>query len=116
MRISDWSSDVCSSDLGMTVDRSHVLATPGLDAHGTSVALSRHRDGTAVHYGRDAFTDEVQLARTLGRERPKHMELDYTDRTSNVGDRDRKSISLNSRHSCAHRMPSPACKKKIRNS
>src|SRR3546814_10504015 len=32
---------------GMTVDRSHVLATPGLDAHGTYVALSRHRDGPA---------------------------------------------------------------------
>src|SRR3546814_4280975 len=71
----------------MTVDRSHVLATPGLDAHGTYVALSRHRDGTAVHYGRDDFTDEVKLARTLGRERPKDMALDYTDRTSNVGDR-----------------------------
>jgi len=30
---------------GMTVDRTHVLATPGMDAHGSYVALSRHRDG-----------------------------------------------------------------------
>lgn len=30
---------------GMTLDRTHVLATPGLDAHGSYVALSRHRDG-----------------------------------------------------------------------
>src|SRR3546814_12586125 len=83
MRISDWSSDVCSSDLpcidrhqgvvddgrsvafdlkdyahvdhgyaatihksqGVTVDRAHVLATPGMDRHSASVALSRHRDG-----------------------------------------------------------------------
>ena len=30
---------------GMTVDRIHVLATPGMDAHSSYVALSRHRDG-----------------------------------------------------------------------
>ena len=30
---------------GMTVDRTHVLATPGMDAHSSYVALSRHRDG-----------------------------------------------------------------------
>ncbi len=29
---------------GMTVDRTHVLATPGLDSHSSYVALSRHRD------------------------------------------------------------------------
>src|SRR3546814_665542 len=29
---------------GMTVDRAHVLATPGLDRHSAYVALSRHRD------------------------------------------------------------------------
>ena len=62
---------------GMTVDRTHVLATPGLDAHATYVALSRHRDGTALHYGRDDFADEVQLRRTLSRERPKDMAMDY---------------------------------------
>jgi Ti-type conjugative transfer relaxase TraA len=30
---------------GITLDRTHVLATPGMDAHGSYVALSRHRDG-----------------------------------------------------------------------
>ncbi len=45
---------------GMTVDRTHVLATPGLDAHGSYVALSRHRDGMDLHYGRDDFADEDQ--------------------------------------------------------
>jgi hypothetical protein len=29
----------------VTVDRAHVLATPGMDRHGAYVALSRHRDG-----------------------------------------------------------------------
>ncbi len=67
---------------GMTVDRTHVLATPGLDAHATYVALSRHRTGTALHYGRDDFADEQQLRQTLARERPKDMALDYDARTS----------------------------------
>ena len=67
---------------GMTVDRTHVLATPGLDAHATYVAMSRHRDGTALHYGRDDFADEQQLRRTLSRERPKDMALDYEPRPS----------------------------------
>lgn len=66
---------------GMTVDRTHVLATPGMDAHSTYVALSRHRAETAVHYGRDDFQDEAQLRRTLARERPKDMVLDYDSRS-----------------------------------
>lgn len=62
---------------GMTIDRTHVLATPGLDAHASYVALSRHKSGTALHYGRDDFADETALRRALGRERPKDMALDY---------------------------------------
>jgi Ti-type conjugative transfer relaxase TraA len=61
---------------GMTVDKTHVLATPGLDAHASYVALSRHRQGAALHYGRDDFADEAALRRTLSRERPKDMALD----------------------------------------
>lgn len=67
---------------GMTVDRTHVLATPGLDAHASYVALSRHRHGTALHYGRDDFADENVLRQTLGRERPKDMALDYRDQAT----------------------------------
>jgi hypothetical protein len=67
---------------GMTVDRTHVLATPGLDAHASYVALSRHRDGTALHYGRDDLADEAALRHTLARERPKDMALDYERRAS----------------------------------
>ena len=62
---------------GMTVDRTHVLATPGMDAHGSYVALSRHRDGTDLHYGRDDFADQNRLARTLSRDRSKDMATDY---------------------------------------
>lgn len=62
---------------GVTIDRTHVLATPGLDRHATYVALSRHREGVQVHYGRDDFADAGKLARTLSRERGKDMATDY---------------------------------------
>jgi Ti-type conjugative transfer relaxase TraA len=62
---------------GMTVDRAHVLATPGLDAHGSYVALSRHRDGVDLHYGRDDFAGQERLTRTLSRDRAKDMASDY---------------------------------------
>ncbi|QPC93279.1 Ti-type conjugative transfer relaxase TraA [Mesorhizobium sp. INR15] len=62
---------------GMTVDRTHVLATPGLDAHGSYVALSRHRDGMDLYYGGDDFATGERLVRTLSRDRAKDMALDY---------------------------------------
>ncbi|MCB2062101.1 MAG: AAA family ATPase, partial [Novosphingobium sp.] len=62
---------------GMTVDRAHVLTTPGMDSHSAYVAMSRHRDGLALHYGRDDFADQLKLVRTLSRERKKDMAGDY---------------------------------------
>jgi Ti-type conjugative transfer relaxase TraA len=62
---------------GVTVDRAHVLATPGMDRHSAYVTLSRHRDGVQLHYGRDDFAGQRQLVRTLGRERAKDMASDY---------------------------------------
>ena len=62
---------------GVTVDRVHVLATPGIDRHAAYVALSRHRDSVDLHYGRDDFADQGRLVRTLSRERTKDMASDY---------------------------------------
>ena len=62
---------------GVTVDRNHVLATPGMDQHSSYVALSRHRESVSLHYGRDDFADVGKLARTLSRERVKDMVSDY---------------------------------------
>jgi len=62
---------------GVTVDRAHVLATPGMDRHSGYVGLSRHRDGVRLHYGRDDFTDQSKLARVLSRDRGKDMAGDY---------------------------------------
>jgi Ti-type conjugative transfer relaxase TraA len=62
---------------GVTVDRTHVLATPGLDRHSAYVALSRHRDRIDLHYGRDDFENLNRLGRVLSRERAKDMALDH---------------------------------------
>ena len=62
---------------GMTLDRTHVLATRGMDAHASYVALSRHRDGMDLHYGRDDFASQDRLIRTLSRDRAKDMASDY---------------------------------------
>ncbi|RWE78220.1 MAG: Ti-type conjugative transfer relaxase TraA [Mesorhizobium sp.] len=62
---------------GMTVDRTHVLATPGMDVHGSYVALTRHRDGMDMHYGSDDFATRERLLRTLSRDRAKDMVSDY---------------------------------------
>ncbi|MDT0577145.1 Ti-type conjugative transfer relaxase TraA [Croceicoccus sp. F390] len=63
---------------GVTVDRAHVLATPGMDRHSAYVGLSRHRDDMQLHYGRDDFADQRQLVRALSRDRGKDMAGDYT--------------------------------------
>ncbi len=68
---------------GMTVDRTHVLATPGMDAHSSYVALSRHRDGVDLYYGGDDFANQDRLVRTLSRDRAKDMAADY-ERTDPV--------------------------------
>ncbi|MDX7324782.1 hypothetical protein, partial [Providencia rettgeri] len=58
-----------------------------MDRHSAYVALSRHRDGVQLHYGRDDFADLASLTRTLGRERAKDMASDY-DHAPDSRDRD----------------------------
>jgi Ti-type conjugative transfer relaxase TraA len=82
---------------GMTVDRSHVLATPGMDAHASYVALSRHRDGTELHYGRDDFADGDRLVRTLSRDRAKDMASDYDQRDPAQDYAERRGITFRER-------------------
>ena len=67
----------CTRAQGVTVDRAHVLATPHMDRHAAYVGLTRHRDGVALHYGRDDFAEPAKLVRTLGRELAKDTTLDY---------------------------------------
>ena len=76
---------------GMTVDRTHVLATPGMDAHGSYVVLSRHRDGMDLHYGHDDFASQDKLINTLSRDRSKDMATDYQPAQSYA---ERRGITL----------------------
>jgi hypothetical protein len=82
---------------GMTVDRSHVLATPGMDRHGAYVAMSRHREGMAFHYGRDDFKNQDQLVRTLSRDRLKDMAQDYAKADPAQAFAERRGISFGER-------------------
>ena len=82
---------------GMTVDRIHVLATPGMDAHSSYVALSRHRDGMELHYGRDDFANPDRLTRTLSRDRAKDMASDYEQRDPAQGYAERRGITFRER-------------------
>src|SRR3546814_4240806 len=109
MRISDWSSDVRSSDLH--VERQQPGEFLGVDGRNRGQAAQRRRVQhqyvqrlPAVRNGMgqppDAFAvDQVQ--RRGGRMAASLMNAIL----------DRKSTRLNSSHSCASRMPSSACKK-----
>jgi hypothetical protein len=82
---------------GMTVDRAHVLATPGMDRHGSYVGMSRHRDGVQLHYGRDDFKDDARLVRILSRERAKDMASDYAQRGPARDYAERRGITFGER-------------------
>ncbi|WP_316187424.1 MULTISPECIES: Ti-type conjugative transfer relaxase TraA [unclassified Bradyrhizobium] len=82
---------------GITVDRVHVLATPGMDAHSSYVALSRHRDGVELHYGRDDFAGQDRLTRALSRDRAKDMASDYEDAAPVQSYAERRGITFRER-------------------
>src|SRR3546814_7828955 len=92
MRISDWSSDVCSSDLeqaDLRRQRKHAdeQRPPGREGDGDDKIGDRRRG----HHPRPDETEAVHHITDLG---------------NLLGDR--KSTRLNSSHSCASRMPSSA--------
>ncbi|MFD2431265.1 Ti-type conjugative transfer relaxase TraA [Sphingobium scionense] len=81
----------------VSVDRTHALATPGMDRHGTYVVLTRHREGVDFHYGRDDFKDDSRLVRTLSRERAKDMASDYERRDPAKEFAERRGFSFGER-------------------
>src|SRR3546814_7935811 len=137
MRISDWSSDVCSSDLGLFrvvgdgvfVDGDMSLAqgsfgffagnTLGAQINQHDVAFGTARydaqaaldQSTCQHVG--VLDDLGRVLFELGRQRffegNRLGGNDMHERTAlNAGEEDRKSTSLNSSQQCAYRMPSSA--------
>src|SRR3546814_3146673 len=134
MRISDWSSDVCSSDLvdywlkvedrlnrELAIDKT--LHTPvnfivhtiqevndGL-AHGRYFFMDVAKDGIALY----EFDDkELHTPRPKTPQQALDMAREYFDSYFPAAmqsfEGDRKSPRLNSSHSCASRMPSYAYK------
>jgi Ti-type conjugative transfer relaxase TraA len=61
----------------VTVDRTHVLATPSMDRHLAYVALTRHRHKVALHWSEESFGSPARLVARLSRERAKDTTLDY---------------------------------------
>jgi hypothetical protein len=62
---------------GVTVDRTHVLATRHMDRHAAYVGLSRHRERVDLHWSVDEIGSRERLDRVLGREWLKDTSLDY---------------------------------------
>src|SRR3546814_5386133 len=107
MRISDWSSDVCSSDLksvAAVVTRSQQIAVPcgASQIFGKIAAIRRP--------ARMPVQKIVHLCPPLARDDRADSIEKFAAGHNQIGDR--KSTRLNSSHSCAPRMPASACKKK----
>src|SRR3546814_6174859 len=107
MRISDWSSDVCSSDLGR-------LSMPLLRRlAGVAVALACLWSAAApaaetvrvgvLKYGTVNWEISIIQRHEMDVQHGFHLEV-----LELASDQDRKSTRLNSSHYCASRMPSSA--------
>jgi Ti-type conjugative transfer relaxase TraA len=79
---------------GITVDRSHVLASKYFDKHTAYVAMSRHREGADLYYAKEEFAGFNALARVLGRERAKDVTLDY-NKAHNIETKEDKLLEAN---------------------
>src|SRR3546814_4904169 len=105
MRISDWSSDVCSSDL-YAVRTCGILPVKNIKIQPHLVFdITQRASGAA---SADLRNSASSLMGGLGSRNSEFHPIlpGQTDRVP-----DRKSTRLNSSHSCASRMPSSASKK-----
>src|SRR3546814_6926504 len=122
MRISDWSSDVCSSDLRRAVfllqlgrgERSFdKLRTNGRwVSSGLAARLDQRR---SERLGRRLAAPQHELEHRIKAfafvDRAFDQRLGQVEREPRIGaDEDRKSTRLNSSHQCASRMPSSGLK------
>src|SRR3546814_9863788 len=108
MRISDWSSDVCSSDLLADDPAVHPLAVAGRIEAGLVAAfvhLAEARGvpdlGAEVAIALDAALGELDVAALRGQRREgeaHRVGAELVDEVERVQDVDRKSTRLNSSH------------------
>src|SRR3546814_5078204 len=125
MRISDWSSDVCSSDLeaevaeeGRRVVTGRVLPDRRVDADGEGDDVGEQRGRQRQDGGEpEAVADDVGY-RQLELEGIAEVALQQAEQPQPVlldhrlVEADRKSTRLNSSHYCAYRMTYLALKNK----
>src|SRR3546814_7309057 len=108
MRISDWSSDVCSSDLRYLFDLGSTEFGGRLDKRRFGAESAKRRFVAGVHHRLSHANQFTGASLILT---GKRQTVARRDRGGKLV-ADRKSTRLNSSHSCAPRMPSSACKKK----
>src|SRR3546814_7276753 len=131
MRISDWSSDVCSSDLYAARLTAYMrfhdvdahIAVLSCDEKGKTIAAVQdivrrtqeaglRRDDLLVSMGGGVCSDLVGFAASMVRRGIRHIRIPTTligqvdaGVGLKVGVKDRESTRLNSSHYCASRMP-----------
>src|SRR3546814_1674947 len=112
MRISDWSSDVCSSDLASAGPRSaHASDLDIIGEDELSQDLQAFLQFLVLPTGEGELRDRRLVARLAARQLHEGGEIAALGMGSPAHQRpDRKSTRLNSSHSCASSMPSFACK------
>ena len=88
---------------GVTVDRTHVLATSHMDRHAAYVGLCRHRERVDLHWGADELGSRERLTRALGRERLKDTSLDYGFGRTEAEPEIRRESAANSARAYAER-------------
>src|SRR3546814_6925270 len=106
MRISDWSSGVCSSDLPLPDDEL-VRLQVAEDENRVMQSAPKTKQASNETALLDTLT---RMARTI-EERASQQDtqpLKSESTSLETGGIDRKSTRLNSSHYCAHRMPSHA--------
>src|SRR3546814_1422694 len=115
MRISDWSSDVCSSDLHDLLSR--LERRVAFEQRQPALGLAEEMRARDDLLARVAALLHAVGVQAFERELLRRPFLDLRLRKSRqamgkVERRDGKSTRLNSSHYCASRMPSSACNKK----
>src|SRR3546814_6016603 len=114
MRISDWSSDVCSSDL-FGFPNPPDAGIPALPVGTIAMAVTAEQlEGSRFLRVRDdrdpAFQGSASVQGNIGTQKSL-MAGEYLFLGGRQDILDRKSTRLNSSHSCDPRMQSSACKK-----
>src|SRR3546814_10258579 len=103
MRISDWSSDVCSSDLAAFGEPNPIYAQVKLRQIEIDTQIEELRRRAAA-----ARTEAEALAAKAEDVPRVEAEFQRLNRDYGIIKADRKSTRLNSSHYCASRMPSSA--------